>query len=76
MLFVDIVKAFDTINHESLMQVITKYMIPKTLIDVITHIYSGFELQCSIDSIEKRIPYTIRVHQGNNLAPILFNLFF
>ena len=75
-LFVDLVKAFDTINHEFLMKVLTKYGMSKTLVDIITWIYVGFELQLSVGSTEKKIPYTIGVHQEDNLAPILFNLFF
>ena len=43
-LFVDLIKAFHTINHDFLMQVLTKYGMPKPLVDIITCMYAGFEL--------------------------------
>ena len=38
--------------------------------------YTDFVLNFTVGKAKKTIPYTIGVHQGDNLAPILFNLFF
>ena len=71
MLFVDLVKTFDTTNHELLMKVLTKHGM---LMDVIPRMYAGLELQFYIGSTEKIVPYTIGNH--GNITPIHFNLFF
>eukprot|EP00559_Dactyliosolen_fragilissimus_P001762 CAMPEP_0184862080 /NCGR_PEP_ID=MMETSP0580-20130426/6610_1 /TAXON_ID=1118495 /ORGANISM="Dactyliosolen fragilissimus" /LENGTH=561 /DNA_ID=CAMNT_0027359803 /DNA_START=327 /DNA_END=2009 /DNA_ORIENTATION=+ len=75
-LFVDLVKAFDTINHKFLFKVLEKYGYPPLFIDVIIRMYTDFSLDFSVGKVSKSIPYTIGVHQGDNLAPILFNIFF
>ena len=75
-LFVDLVKAFDTVNHEFLYKVLHKYGYPIHFINIIRCMYLNFELTFSSSKAKKTIPYTIGVHQGNNLAPILFNIFF
>eukprot|EP00957_Ditylum_brightwellii_P091984 7003541-Ditylum_brightwellii.AAC.1 len=38
--------------------------------------YSGFSLKSTVGEATKEIPYTIGVHQGDDLAPLLFNIFF
>eukprot|EP00957_Ditylum_brightwellii_P105121 8012978-Ditylum_brightwellii.AAC.1 len=38
--------------------------------------YCGFSLKLTVGKATMNIPYTIGVHQGNNLAPLLFNIFF
>eukprot|EP00957_Ditylum_brightwellii_P155104 11806849-Ditylum_brightwellii.AAC.1 len=38
--------------------------------------YRGFALKFTVGATTKEIPYTIGVHQGDNLAPLLFNIFF
>eukprot|EP00957_Ditylum_brightwellii_P148633 11316218-Ditylum_brightwellii.AAC.1 len=75
-LFVDLVKAFDTVNHLFLMQILRKFGIPETTVDVICCMYRDFCLIVSVGKASETIPYTIGVHQGNKLAPLLFNLFF
>mgnify|MGYP003333642019 FL=1 len=75
-LFVDLVKAFDTINHEFLFKVLHKYGYPTHFINIIKRMYLDFELTFSVGKTKMKIPYTIGVHQGDNLAPILFNIFF
>ena len=75
-LFVDLVKAFDTVNHKFLYKVLHKYGYPTHFINIIRWMYLNFELTFSVGKTKLKIPYTIGVHQGDNLAPILFNIFF
>ena len=75
-LFVDLVKAFDTVNHSFLLLVLKKYGMPIELVSVIDRMYQDLKLTFNVGSAESTIPYTIGVHQGDNLAPILFNLIF
>ena len=75
-LFINLVKAFDTVNHKFVLLVSKKYGMPKEFVSVINRMYQNFELTFSVGEATSFIPYTIGVYQGNNLAPILFNLFF
>eukprot|EP00957_Ditylum_brightwellii_P126846 9669230-Ditylum_brightwellii.AAC.1 len=38
--------------------------------------YCGFALKFTVGASTKEILYTIGVHQGDNLAPLLFNIIF
>eukprot|EP00957_Ditylum_brightwellii_P012250 925497-Ditylum_brightwellii.AAC.1 len=38
--------------------------------------YSGFSLKFTLGEATKEIPYTIGVHQGDNLASVPLNIFF
>ena len=75
-LFVDLVKAFDMVYHEFLFKVLHKYGYPSHFIDIIRWMYLNFEFTFSVGKTKLKIPYTIGIHQGDNLAPILFNIFF
>eukprot|EP00957_Ditylum_brightwellii_P192297 14638794-Ditylum_brightwellii.AAC.1 len=82
-LFVDLVKAFNSVNHKYLWLVLHKHGISHSVVNVIKPIYSGFKLKFTVEAAIKEILYTIGVHQRDNLAPLLFkftsypkNLFF
>ena len=62
-LFVDLVKAFNTINYDFLFKVLKKYGYPPALIDVITRMYHNFNLEFAVGKASKSIPYTIGVHR-------------
>lgn len=72
-LFVDLIKAFDTANHELLFQLLEKYGAPPTLVDVVRRLHDEFKLELKLGGKKKAlIDYTVGVRQGDNMAPILF----
>jgi exonuclease III len=71
-LFVDIVKAFDSVNREMLWQILEKYGIPKETISVIKKMYTDVRIKLSIEEAEAFFNSTSGVKQGDNLAPVLF----
>ena len=71
-MFVDLVKAFDTANHELLFRLLEKYGAPKELIEVIRLLYENLEVELRVDGEKVQIPYSIGVKQGDNMAPVLF----
>jgi hypothetical protein len=72
-LFVDLIKAYDTANHELLFALLEKYGAPSHLIDVIRRLHDGFKLEFTLDKNHKcNIDYTVGVRQGDNMAPVLF----
>ena len=75
MVFVDLVKVFDTIHHKILFKLLKKYGIPIYLIKVIEKLYKDFKIEIKVGKKKELINYSIGVKQGDNLAPILFIIF-
>jgi hypothetical protein len=71
-LFVDLVKAFDTVRHEVLFNLLETYGIPKDMINVIQSLYENVTLKLSSGSVKDTIPYSVGVKQGGAMAPVLF----
>ena len=70
--FVDLVKAFDTIHHELMFKLLGKFGIPKYLIRVIEKLYHEFQIEIKVVKCKERIDYQTGVKQGDNFAHILF----
>ena len=70
--FVDIIKAFDTIYHKLIFKLFSKFGIPKYLIKVIEKLYHKFQIEIKVGKCKEKIDYKTGVKQGDNLAPILF----
>ena len=70
--FVDLVKAFDTIYHELMFKLIGKFGIPKYLIRVIKQLYHEFQIEIKVVKCKEKIDYQTGAKQDDTLAPILF----
>jgi hypothetical protein len=71
-IFIDLVKAFDTVNHDLLCQILEKYALPPPLVQVIKKIYSNCKVKIKFGNKYTEIDYTTGVHQGDNMSAILF----
>jgi hypothetical protein len=71
-LFVDIIKAFDTVNREMLWQILAKYGIPSNLISVIKKLYNDITVKFRVGKAKGSFESTSGVKQGDPLAPVLF----
>jgi hypothetical protein len=71
-LFVDLVKAYDTINHELLFTLLKQYGVPPRLTKAIQQLYTSVNVTLQIGKEKRLIPYTVGVQQGNSMAPIIF----
>jgi hypothetical protein len=71
-LFVDLEKAFDTVRHELLFELLEIYGIPEDMIDVIRRLYENVKLKLNSGSGKSTIPYSVGVKQGDVMAPVLF----
>ena len=70
--FVDLIKAFDSINHELLFELLQKFGIPDRVIRVIKNLYKNFTIKLSVGKCVNFVNFSTRVKQGIYLAPISF----
>ena len=71
-LFVDLVKAFDSVNREMLWLILAKMGIPQSMINTIKKMYTGITINIGIGEAKEAFNSTSGVKQGDNLAPLLF----
>ena len=70
-IFVDLVKAFDTVNHQLLCQILSKYGLPP-LVEIVRKLYNNCTVKRKVRSRFTEIEYTTGVHQGDNMSSVLF----
>ena len=70
--FVDIVKAFDSVNREMLWKILKKYGIPTETIAIIKKTYTDIKIKLGIEKAEALFYSTSGIKQGDNLALALF----
>ena len=77
MVFVDLTKAFDTVNREALWVILSKFGCPHKFVNLIRQFHDNMTGQV-LSGGEVSEPFNISngVKQGCVLAPVLFNLFF
>jgi len=75
LLFIDLVKAYDTVNRELLWKIMARYGVPQSLISVIQKLYQDVKIDLRIGKEKATFGSTCGVKQGDNLAPILFIMF-
>ena len=71
-IFADIMKAFDTVNHKLIIKVLQKYGAPPKFCDVIKRLYTDIIVTLQIGKEKAEIPQAVGVRQGDNLSPVLF----
>jgi hypothetical protein len=70
--FVDLVKAYDTANHDLLLKVLEKYGAPPKFIAAAKTMCTNLKVVLKIDKEICNIVQSIGICQGNNMAPVLF----
>jgi hypothetical protein len=65
-------KAFDTVRHELLFELLRTYRIPEDVINVIQRVYRNVMLELNSGSPKDMILYSVGVKQGDAMLPVLF----
>ena len=77
MVFVDLTKAFDTVNRDALWQVLRRLGIPENMLSVIISFHEGMKASVVSDGMmSDPFDVTNGTKQGCVMAPVLFALFF
>ncbi|BHF59700.1 hypothetical protein SprV_0100266100 [Sparganum proliferum] len=75
--FVDLTKAFDTVNRQGLWKITQKFDCPERFIMMVRQLYDGMMARVTDNgAVSEAFAVTNRVKQGCGLAPTLFNLMF
>ena len=75
MCFIDFIKAFDSLDRESMWKLLKHYGVPQKIINIILALYDG--CQCSVihrGKLSPAFPVSTGVKQGCLLSPIIFTL--
>ena len=70
--FADLVKAFDTSNHQLMVMILAKYGCPPNLCDTISIVYKDSVVKLVIAEFETTIEFKVGVKQCDSVAPVLF----
>ena len=76
MCFVDLTKAYDSVNHQAVAAILRVYGVPCQLVAIVEELHS--ETWCQVRSAgdtSERFEVTSGVRQGCVLSPLLFNCF-
>jgi hypothetical protein len=71
-LFVDLVKAFDSVPRDVLFSVLTKFGVPPHLVSVIKRMNTDLKVTLDLNGEPVAVPCTVGVKQGCPLSPTLF----
>ncbi|BHF82138.1 hypothetical protein SprV_0802527500 [Sparganum proliferum] len=75
--FVDLTKAFDTLNREGLWKIIQKFGCPERFIEMVRQLHDGMMARVTDNgAVSEAFAVTNGVKQGCVLAPTLFSLMF
>ena len=78
MCFVDLQKAYDSVDRELLWKVLALAGVPSVMIDVIRQLHDGMRARVGMDDgeLSEWFEVTHGLRQGCVLSPLLFNIFF
>nr|VZH91232.1 unnamed protein product [Spirometra erinaceieuropaei] len=75
--FVDLTKAFHTVNHEGLWKIMQKFGCPEQFIEMVRQLHDGMMTRVTDNGdVSETFAVTNGVRQGCVLAPTLFSLMF
>ena len=71
-LFIDLVKAFDTVNHEALFTILRRYGVPDHFVNLVIRLHDKASMSFTHGGVQSNIDVTIGVRQGSCEGPVLF----
>ena len=70
--FIDLVKAFDTVNREAAFAVLRKFGLPDHFINIVIRLHTNATIKFKVGEVDTAVPSSIGVRQGSVEGPSLF----
>jgi hypothetical protein len=71
-LFLDLIKAFDSVPHDAVFEVLRRFGMPDHFINLVIRLHANAKVQVEIDGEDSEVAVTIGVRQGSCEGPVLF----
>ena len=71
-LFVDLVKAFDTVPREALFTVLRRFGLPDHFVNIVIRLHEHAKIKVKVGEVESELDSSIGVRQGSCEGPVLF----
>ncbi len=71
-LFIDLVKAFDSVSREALFAVLRRFGLPDHFVNVVIRLHEKAKIKVKIGEVVSELESTIGVRQGSCEGPVLF----
>ena len=71
-MWIDLVKAFDTLQREIMWRVLEIFGVPNHFMKVLKKLYKDVEAEMKVDGIQIKFPNNAGVKQGGKASPVIF----
>jgi hypothetical protein len=71
-LFIDLVKAFDSVSREALFAVLRRFGLPDHFVNVVIRLHEKAKIKVKVGEVESELESSIGVRQGSCEGPVLF----
>ena len=71
-LFIDLVKAFDSVSREALFAVLRRFGLPDHFVNVVIRLHEKAKIKVKVGEVECELESSIGVRQGSCEGPVLF----
>ena len=71
-LFVDLLKAFDTVPREALFAVLRRFGLPDHFVNIVIRLHENARIKVKVGDVESELESSIGVRQGSCEGPVLF----
>jgi exonuclease III len=71
-LFLDLIKAFDSVPHDAVFEVLRRFGMPDHFINLVIRLHAQAKVLVEIDGEDSEVAVTIGVRQGSCEGPVLF----
>ncbi len=72
-LFIDLVKAFDSVSREALFAILRKFGMPDHFINIVMRLHTGAVMKFMIGDTDSTVPSNIGVRQGSCEVQLYFS---
>ena len=71
-LFIDLVKAFDSVSREALFLILLRFGMPPHFVNLVARLHKGAVVKFTVGDVDKTVDSSIGVRQGSCEGPVLF----